>query len=210
MAITQETVNQAADSITSSGKTPTLANVRAITGGSFSTLTPLLQAWKAAQATQVDIDAVTANDLPSPLADRLAALGREVWAVALAAAQARFDSERATLQVERDQDKAAMADALAAADLVAVELEGERMTREREAADAAHRIAELEHEIKALQGDLAVARIELASSQATVAVLERQGTDFQQQLLTAIRMIGAGVVPGEIEADRKRGRVKAD
>ncbi len=133
MAITQETVNQAADSIILRGKAPTLANVRAITGGSFTTLTPLLQAWKAAQATRVGIDDGTTEDMPSPLADRLTALGRDLWAVALAAAQARFDSERATLQVERDQDKAAMADALAAADLVAVELEVERMTREREA-----------------------------------------------------------------------------
>ena len=133
MKITQETVNQAADSIISRGKAPTLANIRAVTGGSFTTLTPLLKAWKAAQVTQmVGIDAVTANDLPSPLADRLTALGREVWAVALATAQARFDSDRATLQAELDQAKAAMADALATADLVAVELEGERMTREME------------------------------------------------------------------------------
>lgn len=186
MKITQETVNQAADSITSSGKAPTLANIRAVTGGSFTTLTPLLQAWKAAQATRVGIDDGTTEDMPSPLADRLTALGRDLWAVALATAQARFDAERATLQAELDQAKAAMADALATADLVAVELEGERMTREREAVEASKRISELEAEVIMLKGDIGVARVELASARATVDALERHAVSFEKKILEAI------------------------
>ena len=137
----------------------------------------------------VGIDAVTTEDMPLPLADRFTALGREVWAVALATAQARFDSDRATLQAELDQAKAAMADALATADLVAVELEGERMAREREAVEASRRIGELEAEVRMLHEDLGVARVELASARATVAVLERQAGEFQQQILTALSRV---------------------
>jgi len=171
MKITQETFNQAADSLAATGKPPTIAAVRAITGGSFTTLTPMMQAWKAAQV---------------PVADRLTALGRDLWAVALATAQAGFDAERASMQAEREREQLALADVLAAADLTAAELESERMTREREAVEASRRIGELEAEIKALQEDLRVAQVELASARATVETLEKHAVSFEKKILEAI------------------------
>ena len=143
-----------------------------------------MQAWKT---SQVGIDAVTpGNDLPSPVADRLTALGRDLWAVALATAQAGFDAERASMQAEREREQLALADALATADLTAAELESERMTREREAVEASRRIDELEAEIKALQEDLHVAQVEMASARATVETLEKHAVSFEKKILEAI------------------------
>ena len=79
-----------------------------------------------------------------------------------------------------------MADALATADLVAVELEAERMTREREAVEASRRISELEAEVMMLKGDVGVARVELASARATVETLEKHAVSFEKKILEAI------------------------
>ena len=189
--LTQDVFNQAADSIVAAGRQPTIAGVRAITGGSFSTLTPMMKAWRAAQAAQA-VDAVGVGDgVPSAVTDRLAALGRDVWAVAMATAQHRFDSERAAMLAEREAERLAVADALAAADLVAAELEAEKMAGERAAAEAAHRIGGLEAENRGLRDDLAITRVDLAVARATVAILERQTAEQHAQVLSAIAAVAA-------------------
>jgi len=189
--LNQDTFDAAADSIAAAGRQPTIVGVRAITGGSFSTLTPMMQAWRAAQAAQ-SVDAVGVGDgVPSAVTDRLAALGRDVWAVAMATAQHRFDAERVAVTVEREQERVIIADVMAAADLLAAELEAEKMAGERAAADAAHRIGGLEAENRGLRDDLAVARIELAGARATVAALERQTAEQHAQVLSAIAAVAA-------------------
>ena len=191
--VTQDVFNRAADSILAAGRQPTIAGVRAITGGSFSTLTPMMKAWRASQAAQA-VDAVGVGDgVPSAVTDRLAGLGRDLWVVALNTAQHRFDAERAAVAVEREQDRVAVADVMAAADLLAVKLESEKMAGERAAADAAHRIGGLEAENRGLRDDLAITRVDLAVARATVAILERQTAEQHVQLLSALAAVA---VPG--------------
>ncbi|MBM4128459.1 MAG: hypothetical protein FJ247_14270 [Nitrospira sp.] len=188
--LNQNTFDAAADSIAAAGRQPTIAGVRAITGGSFSTLTPMMKAWRAAQAAQ-SVDAVGVGDgVPSAVTDRLAGLGRDLWVVALNTAQRRFDAERVAVAVEREQERVVVADVLAA------ELEAERMGRERDAADAARRIGGLESELRDLRDDLAITRVDLAVARATMAILERQTAEQHEQLLSAI---AAAVAPGATE-----------
>jgi hypothetical protein len=51
MAVTKEQVFAAADQISVAGQRPTLEAVRKITGGSYTTISPALNEWKARQAT---------------------------------------------------------------------------------------------------------------------------------------------------------------
>ena len=46
MPVTREQVWQAADSLSKAGQKPTLAAVRELVGGSYSTLSPLLCEWR--------------------------------------------------------------------------------------------------------------------------------------------------------------------
>lgn len=86
MAITQEQIYTAADAIVATGKTATVAAVRASLGaGSFSTITPILREWTEAQALPTVAASPTA---PAPLAviDCLTAIAPQVWAIAALAA----------------------------------------------------------------------------------------------------------------------------
>ena len=51
MAVSREQILEAADQIAAEGQRPTLDTVRKITGGSYSTISPVLNEWKAQQKT---------------------------------------------------------------------------------------------------------------------------------------------------------------
>ena len=91
MAVTKEQIFSAADELAASGQRPTLEAIRKITGGSYTTISPALNEWKARQVTAA---APLREPAPQAVADRLAEVGAEVWGIALELANARLASER--------------------------------------------------------------------------------------------------------------------
>ena len=89
MAITTADIHAAADRIAEAGQQPTLAAVRsALGGGSFTTISASMKAWKAAQLAAAQEAAHTAQ-------------------AALAEAQKRADGLAALLELERAATKEA-------------------------------------------------------------------------------------------------------
>ena len=71
MAVTKEQIFSAADELAASGQRPTLEAIRQITGGSYTTISPALNEWKARQVTAA---APLREPAPQAVADRLAEL----------------------------------------------------------------------------------------------------------------------------------------
>ena len=120
MPVTKEQVHAAADRIAAAGERPTLHAVRQIVGGSYSTISPALAEW---EARQKETAAPVREPLPQAVADRLAELGADVWAAALALADSRLTAEREALEQSRAEHEAAQAEATELADKLAAEIE---------------------------------------------------------------------------------------
>ena len=77
MAITTADIHAAADRIAEAGQQPTLAAVRsALGGGSFTTISESMKAWKAAQQTAA---APMREAAPAAVTERMGELAAEVW-----------------------------------------------------------------------------------------------------------------------------------
>lgn len=105
MKITKEQIFAAADALVAEGKTPKVSAVREILGaGSFTTINAAMQEWRDGQKPK---EAPEKEVAPQAIADRLAALGNEVWAVAVKAANESLENDRAELaavKVEMDEE----------------------------------------------------------------------------------------------------------
>lgn len=104
MAINQERVNVVCNELAEAGQKVTLAAVReALREGSFSTIGPMVQRWKAGRGDVVASGATGAGAVVVPDAIQ-AAGGRmmaEVWAIAERMAAERLAAERAAMDAER-------------------------------------------------------------------------------------------------------------
>ena len=78
MAVTKAQIFAAADALAAEGKRPTLESIRQITGGSYSTISPALNEWRARQAAKASPIREAA---PQAVADRMAEVGAEIWAI---------------------------------------------------------------------------------------------------------------------------------
>lgn len=111
MAVNQERVNVVCNELASAGKKPTLAAVRDAMGeGSYSTIGPMIQKWKAGRGEIAGGDAVAVS-VPDALQLAGGRMMAEVWAMAERLATERLAAERAAMDAER----AAMAAELEAA-----------------------------------------------------------------------------------------------
>lgn len=112
MATKREAVFAAADSLKAQGIRPTIENVRHITGGSYTTLTPLIKEWK-------DKEEAKKNDT-APVPDEISNLGdglvHQIWSIANKDADARFAGEREVFRVRLDELRAESQEVVAAAD----------------------------------------------------------------------------------------------
>lgn len=149
---TREAVFNAADELTAARKPVSADAVIAITGGSKSTVSPLLADWRAEHERRDGV--VEAGDPPERIHCLMTAAGREAWVAAVEAANDRFAGERAshaavveTLDGEIEHQKERVA-----------ELEGEigGLTGKLAVADAeARRAAALKRKVESLTADLA-------------------------------------------------------
>jgi colicin import membrane protein len=159
MAVTKEQIFDAADELNAAGQTPTLEAIRKRTGGSFTTISPALNQWKAQQATA---GAPLREPAPQAIADRVAALGADVWAIALDLANARLAVEREGLGKARTELEAGRDEAAELADKLANELESlQSRLSHVEAAEAGLRveIGELRASLTAAQARADIAEV---------------------------------------------------
>lgn len=185
MAVTKEQILSAADRIAADGRQPTLEAVRQIVGGSYTTISPVLNEWKARQASA----ATPIRDAaPAPVTDRAVEFAAAVWATALGLANDRLQSERQALEQTRQALEQAGQEATELADKVTTERDAAREQAQELAAEIERLRTRLEAEQQAriaaeqqaamLAGQLDMARGQYAAlldriTQAAAEAMER-------------------------------------
>ncbi|EEM6321199.1 hypothetical protein C9H16_06610 [Salmonella enterica] len=121
MAISKTNVVDACNKLYAEGKNVTLDAVRAITGGSFSTISPLVKEWKAEQSgVNASLESgIARSDVPEKLTELLGTL----WAAALATASQKMETERQLLNDYKIELENERFDVMFAADRVSQELD---------------------------------------------------------------------------------------
>ncbi|APO48516.1 hypothetical protein BS614_30815 (plasmid) [Paenibacillus xylanexedens] len=114
--LTKETIFAVADAISAEGKAVRVAEVHRRLGyGSLSTITPAVREWREQQKPAAPVEPAV---VPQVVADRLTALGMELWVQAQAVAEEGLRKEREALEAYRSeiedqqQETAEYADAL--------------------------------------------------------------------------------------------------
>lgn len=175
MAVTKEQIFSAADELAAAGQKPTLEAIRQRTGGSYTTISPALNEWKARQATAAG---PLREPAPQAVADRLAELGADVWAVALDLANARLAVEREALEKARAELEADRAEATELADKLAGDVEQlQSRLASIETAEQAARI-----EADALRGQLTAAQEQAHTAEARAVEIERRAGELRTEL----------------------------
>ena len=154
----------AAEAVAGRGENVTLTAVRTeLGGGSFSTISPVLRAWKAAQAHD---DEPVREPLPDRLHEAAIAGAGEIWRAALELAGERLAAERAALDATRVELDDAVTEATATADELATQLEQAQSTAQAAAETAAQTEAELRGTLHAERSQRAEAQQRCAVAQA--------------------------------------------
>ena len=175
MAVTKEQILAAADQIAAAGERPTLEAVRQIVGGSYTTISPVLNEWKARQK---EAAAPLREPAPQAVGDRLAEVGADIWAMALGLANSRLAAERESLEKARADMEAAQAEAAELADKLAGEVDGlQSRLASIEAAEQAARTEAAE-----LRGQLAAAQEQAHTAEARAVEIERRAGELRTEL----------------------------
>jgi len=178
MAISKESIFAAADAMLADGQRVTLEAVRQITGGSYTTISPALNEWKAKQAAAA---MPLREAAPQSVVNRLNDLGTEIWAVALELANSRLATEREALDKARQELEANRDEATALADKLSAQLEAMqgRLTVAEEASVVA------QGQVRELEGALGSERIRVETAETRVEELRRELDRAQAGLLDA-------------------------
>lgn len=178
MAISKESIFAAADAMLADGQRVTLEAVRQITGGSYTTISPALNEWKAKQAAAA---MPLREAAPQSVVNRLNDLGTEIWAIALELANSRLATERDALDKARQELEANRDEATALADKLSAQLEAMqgRLTVAEEASVAA------QGQVKELEEALGSERVRVQTAEARVEELRRELDRAQNGLLDA-------------------------
>lgn len=195
--VTREQVFMAAQQLVERNERPTLIEVQRITGGSYSTIRPHLDAWLAQQQAQQ----VPVIEIPAPLLGRGQALITELWQQAtllaeerVAAVHAEAERQIATLQAQlRDAEAAinSLEQLTEAQAAQVVERDGQvdQLRQAHEAAQAyaqtateqANVLAQQVATLEPLREQLDQVRAELAAAQLCIdsTDVERRAADAQ-------------------------------
>lgn len=121
MAISKTDVFDACNMIYSAGQNVTLDAVRAITGGSFSTISPLVKEWKAEQSgVNASLESgIARTDVPAKLTELLNTL----WTSAMEAASEKMETERQLLNDYKTELENERHDLIYASDRIGCELD---------------------------------------------------------------------------------------
>jgi FtsZ-binding cell division protein ZapB len=171
MAISREEIFAAADALVAAGERPTLEGIRKKTGGSYTTISPIPNEWKARQAVQ---GAPVREPIPQVVQDKLREVGGEIWRVASDLANTRLAAEREALEKVREEIEAERTEAVELADRLNGELEGLKAqvaTLEASEAAAKDEADCLRGELSQVREEAAGLRGKLEASQEQIAVL---------------------------------------
>ena len=169
----QQEIWAAADALVKAGERPTLAAVRkAVGGGSFTTISEAMGAWRARQAIAEPVR----EPAPVAVSQQAAVLAAELWAQALAIAHERLQADREALEAARVEMARERAEAVELADLLAGELDqvraeleaGQMLLAEKDEA-----LLEQTQEIHHWRGEAALMREKAALLEGKVAGLEQ-------------------------------------
>ncbi|WP_419601967.1 DNA-binding protein, partial [Thiolapillus sp.] len=135
--------------------------------GSYSTISPVLNEWKAQQKTNTT---PIQEPAPDTINDRLAAVGAEVWATAMELSNSRLSAEREALEARRTEQEVTQAEAIELADQLADEITELKASRDQyyNKATTAERAAE------ELRQQLAVAQEQARTAEARAGELRTE------------------------------------
>lgn len=196
--VTREKVFAAADQLYAAGDKPTMVKVKDILGGgSFSTISPLLNDWKESkrQATTV-----VKAPLPESVSKALAQVADQVWSAAQEESERAIAGEREALHaasVELGEREAELLDAIRSNELDIQSLTEKMDTTTRAAADFADKSAQ-DH--AALASSIEGLKLDKAKLEEHVVSLDVLANDRKQQLVEA--GVKAGGLQDKIEALR--------
>ena len=174
MAVTKEQIIAAADQIAAAGERPTLEAVRQIVGGSYTTISPVLNEWKARQK---EAAAPLREPAPQAVGDRLTEVGADIWAMALGLANSRLAAERESLEKARADMEAAQAEAAELADKLAGEVDAlQSRLASIEAAEQAART-----EADELRAKLTAAQEQAHTAEARAVEIERRAVEIERR-----------------------------
>ena len=175
MAVTKEQILAAADQIAAAGERPTLEAVRQIVGGSYTTISPVLNEWKARQK---EAAAPLREPAPQAVGERLAEVGADIWAMALGLANSRLAAERESLEKARADMEAAQAETAELADKLSGEVEAlQSRLASIEAAELAART-----EVDGLRGQLTASQEQAHTAEARAVEIERRADELRIEL----------------------------
>ena len=175
MAVTKEQILAAADQIAAAGERPTLEAVRQIVGGSYTTISPVLNEWKARQK---EAAAPLREPAPQAVGERLAEVGADIWAMALGLANSRLATEREAMEKARADMEAAQAETAELADKLSGEVEAlQSRLASIEAAELAART-----EVDGLRGQLTVSQEQAHTAEARAVEIERRAGELRTEL----------------------------
>lgn len=195
MAVNQERVNVVCNELTSGGKKATLAAVRDALGeGSYSTIGPMVQKWKAGRGEVAGNDAVAVS-VPDVVATAGGKLLAEVWALAERAAGERLAAERAAMDAER----AAMAAELETA-------YGELESLREELGQAKSKITEMA-EINKKAGDQLMEAAKAMNDLRVLASEARAEAGAFKLAIEKFNPVESGQAPKKPAPSKKGGRV---
>jgi colicin import membrane protein len=169
--VTREQVFEAADALAQEGTQPTTKLVRDRTGGSFSTITPHLAAWKDERGGRA---VANIPDMP----DGVAGAARAMWAAAWNAAQEAIKTERDGLSAARremDKERAELAQEIG-------ELESKLDVAETERGKLAQALAEGEKRHRDAEEKLGDLKIENARLEERLANTEKRADELRDQV----------------------------
>ena len=185
---TQEAIWAAADALVEAGERPTLAAVRrAVGGGSFTTISEAMTAWRAQQTA---LSAVPDPEpAPEAITRQVEALAAGVWAQALSLAHERLQAEREALAAVRAEMERERAEAVELADLLAGELDLARAEQEAGQmllAEKDEAILEQTQEIRHWREEAALMREKAALLEGKVAGLEHALQQINPRMIPVI------------------------
>lgn len=210
--VTIEAVASAAEKISEAGGKVTLAAVRdAVGGGSFSTISPLLQAWRDAQDEREELAEVAVPEQVTTATQELAA---RVWKTAVEVARAGHDSLRRDLLDAQQRVEAIQAESAELVTILETERDEARMSAEAEV----ERREALEAEQADLQRRLNVSdvecarlgeRIEAKTQAANLAAEQAREADLRLNDLRG-DLAAARAQAAEATADLRKAREQLD
>jgi septal ring factor EnvC (AmiA/AmiB activator) len=157
--ITREEVFQAADSIQAQGKKVSVIAVRKLMGkGSFSTITPMLDAWRQEREKQQKDDL----SVPEPLPEVSQAV-QSIWTLSWKEAQKEFNAQRNVLKKETQN-----------------QIAHERQEMMEEIARLETELTMTGKEKKSLEGKLNKARQELGTTRENLASVKKETQNLEK------------------------------